>query len=105
MGETRRYKIIVSERAKRMLETHIRFVAQVNKDAACKTKRNLIAAIRSLETMPKRYGFFEEVYIPQNKYHKMFVQEWYLVLYQVQDDVVLVEYIIDCRTEYSWLLK
>ena len=30
----KKYKVIVSDRAKRMLGTHIRFMAQVNKDAA-----------------------------------------------------------------------
>lgn len=34
----KKYKVIVSDRAKRMLGTHIRFMAQVNKDAA-KTKK------------------------------------------------------------------
>ena len=34
----KKYRVIVSERAKRMLGTHIRFVAQVNKEAAIAKK-------------------------------------------------------------------
>ena len=30
--------------------------------------------------------------------------EWYLVLYQIQDDTVYVKYILDCRKDYSWLI-
>ena len=26
------------------------------------------------------------------------------VLYQIQDDTVYVEYIVDCRKDYNWLI-
>lgn len=105
MGKESHYKVIVSERAKQMLGSHIRFLAQVNKEAAQKTRKRLIDAFRSLETMPQRFSFSEEAYIPPNKYHKMFVENWYLVLYQIKDEVVFVDYIVDCRQDYGWLLK
>ena len=99
----KKYKVIVSDRAKLMLATHIHFMAQVNKDAAKAKKKELMDAMRSLEWMPQRLPFFEEAYIPINKYHKMFVAKWYFVLYQIQDDTVYVDYILDCRKDYSWL--
>ena len=101
----KKYKVIVSDRAKRMLGTHIRFMAQVNKDAAKAKKKELMEAMRSLERMPQRFPFFEEVYMTTNKYHKMFVAKCYLVLYQIQDDTVYVDYILDCRKDYSWLIR
>ena len=61
-------------------------------------------AMRSLERMPQRFPFFEEAYIPPNKYHKMFIEKWYLILYQIQDDTVYVEYIVECRKDYNWLI-
>ena len=82
MAESRRYKVIVSDRAKRMLGTHIRFMAQVNKDAAKAKKKEIMTAMRSLCQIPQRFPFFEELYITPNKYHKMFIEKWYLVLYQ-----------------------
>lgn len=100
----KKYKVIVSDRAKRMLGAHIRFIAQVHKDAASTKKKEIIAAIRSLNHMPQLFPFFEEAYIPPNKYHKMFIEKWYLVLYQIQDDTVYVEYIVDCRKDYNWLI-
>ena len=101
----KKYKVIVSDRAKRILGTHIRFMAHVNKDAAKAKKQELMETMHSLERMPQRFPFFEEVYIPTNKYHKMFVAKWYLVLYQIQDDTVYVDYILDCRKDYSWLIR
>ena len=92
----KKYKVIVSDRTKRMLGTHIRFMAQVNKDAAKTKKQELMEAMRSLERMPRRFPFFEEAYMPTNKYHKMFVAKWYLVLYQIQDDTVYVSTCTSC---------
>ncbi len=105
MAENKKYKVIVSDRAKRMLGTHIRFMAQVNKDAAAAKKKEIMAAMRSLSQMPKRFPFLEEMYITPNKYHKMFIEKWYLVLYQIQDDTVYVDYILGCRKDYSWLIR
>ena len=105
MEERQKYKVIVADRAKRMLGTHIRFLAQVNKDAATATKKKIVAELRSLSEMPYRYPFFEEAYVPKNKYHKLFIDKWYLVLYQIQDDTVYVDYILDCRQDYSWLVR
>lgn len=99
------YEVIVSERAKRMLETHMRFMAQVNREAAVNKKREIMRALRSLQKMPQRFPFLDEAYIPANKYHKMYVKEWYLVLYQIQDETVYVDSILDCRKDYSWLIR
>jgi hypothetical protein len=65
----------------------------------------LIRAFHPLETMPERFPFFDEEYIPKNQYHKMFVEKWYLVLYQIKGQTVYIDYIIDCRQDYRWLLK
>ena len=105
MVSNSKYKVIVSDRAKRMLGLHIRFMAQVNKEAAAEKKKEIMAAMRSLRQMPQRFPYFEELYITPNKYHKMFIEKWYLVLYQIQEDTVYVEYILDCRKDYSWLIR
>ena len=70
----KKYKVIVPDRAKRMLGTHICFMAQVNKDAVKAKKQELMEAMRFLERMPQRFPFFEETYIPTNKYHKMILE-------------------------------
>lgn len=104
MAEEKKYQVIVSDRAKKMLGTHIRFMAQVSKEAAAAKKKEILTAIRSLSEMPQCFPFFEEAYITPNKYHRMFIEKWYLVLYQIQDNIVYVDYILDCRKDYGWLL-
>ncbi len=105
MTENAKYKVIVSDRAKRMLGTHMRFMSQADKEAAAVKKKEVMAALRSLSQMPQHFPFFEELYITPNKYHKMFIEKWYLVLYQIQDKTVYVDYILDCRKDYSWLIR
>ena len=80
----KKYKVIDSDRAKRMLGAHIRFMAQVNKDAASTKKKEIITAIRVLNHMPQRFPFFEVAEFPPNKYHNLFFEKLYLILYQIQ---------------------
>ena len=105
MGEKQGYKGIVSDRAKQMLGVHIRFLAQVNKEAAAEKKKQIMTALRYLAQMPQRLPFVDEEYLNQSQYHKMYVEKWYFVLYQILDDTVYVEYILDCRKDYHWLIR
>ena len=95
MANIKKYKIIVSNKAKQMLDTHIRFIANVNKEAAKAEKSKIISAIHSLSQMPNRFPFLEEPYIIPNNY---------LIIYMIQDDIVYVDYILDCRKDYSWFI-
>jgi plasmid stabilization system protein ParE len=96
--------VIVAARAKAMLGAHIKFVARVSPDAAREVKTRLLAAIRSLADMPERFPFLDEEHIPKGKYHKMFVESRYLILYQIKDRTVYVDCIADCRQDYGWLI-
>ena len=99
------YKIIISEQAKENMLLHVRFLAQISKPAAQKLRVRLIEQIRSLEQMPFRYPILNEPFITPNKYHKLYVENHYLILYQIRDDAVYVDWIVDCRQDYQWLLR
>ena len=99
------YQVIISEQAKQNLLLHVRFLAQISKPAAQKLRKRLVEEIRSLEQMPHRYPFLNVEFIPPNKYHKLYVENNYLILYQIRDCTVYVDWIVDCRQDYQWLLK
>lgn len=99
------YRIIISEKAKKMIGEAISFIANVDKDAAIKTKDLIINGIKSLNIFPERFSFFDIDYIPKNKYHKMVVDKWYLVLYQIKDKDIFVDYVLDCRKDYRFLVE
>jgi len=99
-----KYKIIVSEHFYSMMGSHIRFLMQISPEASQKLKNKIIEAIKSLEQMPERFPFFEAQFIPPNKYHKLSVKNWFIILFQIKNKTVYVDYIIDCRQDYKWLL-
>jgi plasmid stabilization system protein ParE len=105
MEKKPQYKVIVSDRARQMLAGHIHFLAQKSPTAARKVKNDLLDAIRFLHQVPERFPFLDAEFIPLNKYHKMFVEKWYLILYQIKDQKVYVDYIMDCRQDYGWLVR
>ena len=98
------YEVIVSDEVCRQLGQCVLFIVKDNPEAAQRLRERLVSGIRSLETVPARYPFFQEPYIPHNKYHKMFVENGYLILYQIRDRQVYVDYVIDCRQDYRWLV-
>ena len=98
------YTIIVSKAAEDMLLQHIAFLARVSKEAAQKEKEKLISAVRALAEDPLIYPFLDEEYLPRNKYHKRLVDRRYLILYQIKDETIYVDYILDARQDYSWLI-
>ena len=99
------YEVVISERAYAMLGAHVRFLSQINVNAAEKLKDRVIKNIILLENAPKSFPFFEADYITPNKYHVLFVEKWFLILYQIKDHTVFVDYIIDGRQDYEWLFK
>jgi len=98
------YKVIVSNTARLQLRSHIAFLASVSPSGARSTKQRLMDAFRSLEHMPQRYPFLDEEFLPRSKYRKLYVPSCYLILYQIRDATVYIDYVLDCRQDYSWLL-
>ena len=99
----RKYRVAISGEARRMLTEHVFFLARINPEAAKRLQKKLMDAIRSLDTMPERYPYLE----PEDRrspYRKLFVPNNYLIIYMVQDDAVFVEYVLDARQDYRWLL-
>jgi hypothetical protein len=80
-----------------MIGIYIRFMADVNKNSEKQKRKEIMNMLKSLKEMPKRFPFFNEELVPYNKYHKMFVEKCYFVLYHIKDSAVYVEYILDCE--------
>ena len=99
------YKVKISEEAQRGLGRIVSFIALNSIQAARLLKKDLFAEISSLKLLPERTPFLEGEFIPFNKYHKLVIRRNYLVIYQIKDDTVLVDYVIDCRQDYEWLIR
>ena len=105
MVQNKLYKVRISEEAQRGLGRIVSFIALNSIQAARELKKDLVAEISSLKLLPERTPFLEGEFIPFNKYHKLVVRRNYLVIYQIKDDTVWVDYVIDCRQDYQWLIR
>lgn len=104
MERQSKYKVIVSEQAKQMLVNHAAFLAQNSLDAAERLVVSFEKAANSLDTMPQRCPWLTGEYIPGNIYRFLVFEKRYLLIFQVRDDIVYVDYIVDCRQDYGWLI-
>ncbi|MDR0931156.1 MAG: type II toxin-antitoxin system RelE/ParE family toxin [Clostridiales bacterium] len=95
--------IIISPDAYKDISRHVKFLSMISASAANKLNNEFYTYIKSLEENPLRNPIFlvENVDI---KYRKLFVPKRYIILYEVEDDNVYVDYVIDCRQSNSWLL-
>ena len=105
MEQTDKYKVIVSERATKMLVSHAAFLAQVSPDAAERLVVSFEEAANSLTYMPHRCSWLTGEYIPRNTYRCLLFEKWYLLIFQIKDKTVYADYVVDCRQDYQWLLR
>ena len=99
------FAVIVSSKAKQMLVEHSAFLAEVSLDAALRLADEFEKAALSLESLPFRCPWLKNEYIPANKYRFLVFEKYYMLLYQVVDKNVYVDYVLDCRQDYGWLLR
>ena len=102
--EDKRYHVIISQRAGEMLVEHARFLAQVSPEAADKLRMNIIEAAKSLQEFPQRGSWLVDPGLPANVYRKVLVDKRYLLIYKIKDDTVYIDYVVDCRQDYYWLI-
>ena len=87
------------------MDNHVNFLARVNINSAKLLKENFIKYIKSLENIPQGNGFLTCDFITPNKYHKMVSQKRYLLIYQIKDDKVYLDFVVDGRQDYTWLMN
>ncbi|MBO5360070.1 MAG: type II toxin-antitoxin system RelE/ParE family toxin [Clostridia bacterium] len=99
------YSVIVSEKAKKMLVSHVAFLAKVSPTAAEKLVEDFQETASSLQNIPNRCPWLSGSYIPKHQYRYIVFGKRYMLIYQIVDKTVYVDYCIDCRQDYGWLLK
>ena len=105
MEQQNRYHVIVSERATQMLVSHAAFLAQVSPEAAERMTAEFEKTANSLETMPQRCPWLTGEYIPRNAYRFILFEKRYMIIFQIVDDIVYADYVVDCRQDYGWLIR
>lgn len=105
MENNNSYNIVISSNAKQMLVSHAAFLAQVSPEAAKRLTRQFNETAKSLSFMPQRFSWLDYEYIPKYKYRYTVFEKRYMIIYQIIDQTVYIDYIVDTRQDYSWLIK
>ncbi len=100
-----KYIVVISEKAKKQIAEHVSFVANINKDSARKMKRRIIESLKTLSDMPRRCPYLNGELIEKNYFRKMSLEGRYLAIYHIIGNTVYIDYVLDCRQDYGWLLK
>ena len=103
MESQSKYRVIVSERAAQMLVSHAAFLAQVSPEAAERLAAEFEKAANSLEIMPQRCPWLSGEYISRNAYRFITFEKRYMLIFQIIDNTVYADYVVDCRQDYGWL--
>lgn len=105
MERQNKYRVIISERAAQMLVSHAAFLAQISPEAAERLTAEFEKTAKSLEVMPHRCPWLTGEYIPRNAYRFILFEKRYMIIFQTMDDIVYADYVVDCRQDYSWLIR
>ena len=102
----RKYDVVLSRRAERMLLKHTEFLARSSPAAA----RRLIADSKEIKNRladnPYQFPFADEVDvpgIPPETYRKCLFDRRYKALFLVEENDVFIDAFIDCRQENDTL--
>lgn len=104
MENQSKYRVIVSEQATQMLVSHAAFLAQVSPEAAERLTVEFEKTANSLEIMPQRCPWLSGEYIPKSAYRFILFEKRYMIIFQIIDDTVYADYVVDCRQDYGWLI-
>jgi plasmid stabilization system protein ParE len=104
-SENKRYTVVISDEAKQMLVSHARFLAQVSEHAALRLIEDFQVRAKSLGQFPERNSWLVDKLIPPGKYRKLLLDKRYLLVYQIKENTVYVDAVVDARQDYGWLLQ
>jgi hypothetical protein len=94
----KKYHVHISERCFLSLEKHMRFLANVNVEAAQNFRNDFKKLMEGLETFPERNIAVRLELSSDILYHRALLGKYYAVLYEIQYDEVYVDLILDLRT-------
>jgi plasmid stabilization system protein ParE len=98
------YDVVITDTAWEQAIGHARFLANVNINAANRLVDEFVASCGRLSYMPERCPWLVCEGIPIKKYRKCLFGKNYMVLFSIKGTTVYVSAVVDCRSDYKWLI-
>ena len=105
--EQKQYKVVMAKRADAMLLNHTEFLARVSIAAARRLLTDFRKTIKRISDNPFQFPFADEMDvpgIPPKQYKKCIFAKRYKALFLIDDGIVYLDAIIDCRQENKGVL-
>ena len=99
------YTVVIQTPTSKMLVDHALFLSHVSITAAERLTDEFYAKAKSLEHMPERCPWLSGYSIPEKKYRKLIFENYYMLVFQIIGNTGYVDAMVDCRSEYNWLLE
>ena len=84
-----------------MLISQAAYLAQTNLEAAERLVVSFETAANSLSTMPQRCPWLTGGHIPQNKYRFLIFEKYYMLIFQISNNIVYADYVVDGRQNFA----
>ncbi len=94
-----KYQITVANRVRDDLLEQAAFVSRVSLSGARRYHREYLKILARLEENPFQFPVDLEIDLPGRTYRKAIFAKWFKVLFQVKDQRVYIDGIIDCRRD------
>jgi mRNA-degrading endonuclease RelE of RelBE toxin-antitoxin system len=94
-----RYEVEIAPRAEARMYDHFAFLAQVSPGGAEKLLKALVRDMKSLESNPYAYPYYNRPHAESCKYRYVLSYSRYRIVYQVVTNTVYVDDIQDCRQD------
>ena len=104
MSSASEYHVLVSGKARDMLFEHARFLAQVSVQAAEKLFDQFEDGVLSQEKMPECCTYYDNPFMLLRKHRKLSLGKCLLILFQMTDNTVYIDLVIDERTNSAPLV-
>lgn len=94
-----KHRIIIAGKARVQLLNHISFLSKVSVPAARQLRDSFAVVLSRLKENPYQFPIdqvFSQLNLP---YRKALFDERYKVLFTVEDDVVFIDSVVDCRQQ------
>lgn len=88
------YKVYISKKARKAINSHVRFLARVNINASQKLFNKFLEKISSLDFMPNR-GQVVKLFIENRR--KLVINKKFIILYSIYKNVIYIENIINAK--------
>jgi len=96
-----KYAITLSRRVDAMLLQHVEFLARVSVPAARKFRQDYADILKRISNNPSLFPVDTDLNLPEGVYRKALFAERYKALFSVENNVVFLDAVVDCRQDLS----